>query len=62
MKEVLQHELAAVPPSLFNDDLSMRKTKKCDLSKKLESLCAEIYHLPNGEEKTAYIVDGMAIL
>ena len=31
LRTVLQYELAAVPPSLFNADGSMRKTVKSDL-------------------------------
>jgi hypothetical protein len=57
MKVVLQYELAAVPPALFNDDGSMRKTNKSELAKKLESVCDEVHKLPNApqqEGSTAY--------
>ena len=33
METVMSHELASVPPSLFYDDGSMRKTTKADLVK-----------------------------
>ncbi|KAG1673356.1 Ankyrin-1 [Nymphon striatum] len=39
MRSVLSFELAAVPPSLFHDDGSMRKTTKAELTKKLEESC-----------------------
>ena len=35
LEQVLSHELAPVPPSIFNDDGTMRKTTKTDLAKKL---------------------------
>ena len=41
METVMSHELAAVPPSLFYDDGSMRKTTKADLAKKLEAVVEE---------------------
>ena len=41
LEQVLSHELAPVPPSLFNDDGTMRKTTKADLTKILESNCDE---------------------
>jgi len=60
---VLTHELAPVPPSLFNDDGTMRKTSKADLAKKLESNCDEIQVLGDSDEHdTACIIDGMALL
>ena len=34
LEQVLSHELAPLPPSLFNDDGTMRKTTKADLAKK----------------------------
>jgi len=37
MRKVLSYELAAVPPSMFHDDGSMRKTNKSDHVKKLEA-------------------------
>lgn len=42
LKMVLTYELAAVSPSLFHDDGSMRKTAKSDLSAKLEEICQEV--------------------
>ena len=42
LEQVLSHELAPVPPSLFNDEGTMRKTTKADLANKLESNCDEI--------------------
>ena len=63
LEQVLSHELAPVPPSLFNDDGTMRKTTKADLAKKLESNCDEIQVLAvSHDNRTAYIVDGMALL
>lgn len=53
---VMSHELAAAPPSLFYDDGEMRKSTKADLAKKLEFVVEEI------TEKSAYIIDGMAML
>ena len=41
LEQVLSHELAPVPPSLFNDDGTMRKTTKADLTNILESNCDE---------------------
>ncbi len=65
LKTVLEHELAAVPPALFNDDGSIRKTNKAELAKKLESTCEEVHCLPtdaNQADNTAYLIDGMAML
>ena len=45
LEQMLSHELAPVPPSLFNDDGTMRKTTNADLAKKLESNCDEIHML-----------------
>ncbi|KAG1673349.1 Ankyrin-1 [Nymphon striatum] len=42
MRSVLSFELAAVPPSLFHDDGSMRKTTKAELTKKLEESCTNV--------------------
>ena len=50
LKTVLRYELAAVPPALFNDDGSMRKTSKAELSKKLEAVCDDIFSLPSSRE------------
>lgn len=61
LEHVLQHELAGVPPSLFNDDGTLRKTTKADLAKKLEASCDEIHNLQEGQQ-TAYIIDGMSML
>ena len=35
LRNVLQYELAAVPPALFHDDRTMRKTNKADLAQRL---------------------------
>lgn len=61
LEKVLEHELAGVPPSLFNDDGTMRKTSKAELAKKLEASCDQVHTLPAGRS-TAYIIDGMALL
>ena len=62
METVMSHELAAVPPSLFYDDGSMRKTTKADLAKKLEAVVEESQQLPNVDVPSAYIIDGMALI
>ncbi len=61
LESVLKHELAAVQPSLFHDDGTMRKCSKSDLAKKLEATCDEVPCLTTGPS-TAYVVDGMALL
>ena len=58
---VLQHELAAVPPSLFHDDGNMRKCVKSHLLQKLEGNAVKIHVLPKIDGSTAYIFDGMAL-
>ena len=63
LEQVLSHELAPAPPSLFNDDGTMRKTNKADLAKKLESNCDEFQVLAvSNDNHFAYIIDGMALL
>ena len=65
LRTVLQYELAAVPPSLFNADGSMRKTFKSDLAKCLESNCEEVHKLspPDSTSSTTlYVIDGMAMV
>ena len=65
LRTVLQYELAAVLPSLFNADGSMRKTVKSDLAKYLESNCEHVYQLPptdSTSNSTLYIIDGMAMV
>ena len=62
LENVMCHELAAVPPSLFYDDGGMRKTTKADLAKKLESVVEVVQELPHSTDKSAYIIDGMAML
>ena len=62
LEMVMCHELAAVPPSLFYDDGRMRKTTKADLSKKLESVVEVVQELPDSTDKSAYVIDGMAML
>jgi len=65
LKNVLRHELAAVPPALFHDDERTRKTNKADLAQKLESNCpnvlASLPELPDAIF-SAYIIDGMAFV
>lgn len=66
MRKVLSYELAAVPPSMFHDDGSVRKTNKADLAKKLEANMDEILVLPSQNSPTssqsaAYLIDGMAM-
>jgi hypothetical protein len=65
MRKVLSYELAAVPPSMFHDDGSMRKTNKSDLAKKLEANADEMLVLPQPDISTssqsAYLIDGMAM-
>ena len=63
LEQVLYHELAPVPPSLFNDGGTVRKTTKADLANNLESNCDEIRALTvSHDNHTAYIIDGMALL
>ena len=62
MEDMLAHELAAVPPALFHDDGSMRKTAKATLAKKLESTVEEGTHLPDAASPSAHIIDGMVML
>jgi hypothetical protein len=65
---VLSFELAAVPPSLFHDDGSMRKTTKAELTKKLEGNCAEVITELSKMSSclttcsSVYIIDGMAMV
>jgi len=66
MRKVLSDELVAVPPSMFHDDGSMRKTNKSDLVKKLEANADEILALPHQDRLTssqssAYLIDGTAM-
>ena len=56
LEKVLEHELAAIPPSLFNEDGTLRKTIKSDLVKKLESVCGEVHSRPTFAS-IAYIID-----
>ena len=39
LQKVLEHELAAVPPAIFNDDGTMRNLNKSEMTKKLVSVC-----------------------
>ena len=56
LEQMLSRELAPVPPSLFNDDGTMRKTTNADLAKKFESNCDEIQMLAVSHDNyTAYI-------
>ena len=65
LRNVLQYELAAVPPALFHDDGTMRNTNKADLAQRLESSCPEVLaELPQIPSSTssAYIINGMAMV
>ena len=63
LKNVLHHELAAVPPALFNDDERMRKTYKADLAQKLESNCQDVVaSLPQAPDATSSALYGMAFV
>ena len=63
LEQVLSHEPAPLPPSLFNDGGTMRKSPKADLAKKLESICDQIQALAVFHDNhTVYIIDGMALL
>jgi len=68
LKMVLTYELTVVPPSLFKDDSSMRKTAKADLQKKLEEnsqSLPELLVLPqtaSDQPTSAYIIDDMEML
>ena len=64
LRNILQYELAAVPPALFYDDGTMRKTNKADLAQRLESSCPEVLaELPQiSSTSSAYIIDGMAMV
>lgn len=55
-------ELTPVPPSLFYDDGSMRKTSKAELSKKIEANAEKIQALPTHKGKSAYVIDGMSLI
>ena len=57
---VLKDEAAAVPPALFDDGKFMRKTNKSDLTRKLQSVCSELYSLPADphQPNAACIIDG----
>ena len=60
---VIRYEIAAVPPALFYDDGTMRKTNKDYLAQKLEPSCPDVLtELPQTSASTssAYIIDGMA--
>jgi len=66
LRKVLSYELAAVPPSMFHDDGSMKKTNKSDLANKLEANADEILALPHQDRLTssqssAYLIDGTAM-
>ena len=66
MRKVLSYKLATVPPSMFHDDGSMRKTNIADLAKKLEANTDEILvrprqNSPTSSQSAAYLIDGMAM-
>ena len=66
MRKVLSYELAAVPPSMFHDDGSLRETNKADLAKKREANTDEILvsprrNSPTSSQSVAYLIDGMAM-
>ena len=67
MRKVLSYKLAAVTPSMFHDDGSMRKTNKADLAKNLEANTNEILvrprqNSPRSSQSAAYLIDGMAMI
>ena len=67
MMKLLKYELAAVPPSLFHEDGTFRKSKKADLAKKIEENCEEVQVPPKhrslpSSKPTIYLIDGMAML
>ena len=45
LKYVLKYEPTALPPALFNDNGTLRKTSKAELAKKVESVCNEVHIL-----------------
>ena len=65
LRNVLQYELATVPPALFHDDGTMRKTNKADLAQRLESSCLEVLvellQIPSSTS-SAYLIDGMGMV
>lgn len=58
----MEHELTAVPPALYHDDVGMRKSNKADLEQKIEATCEEVHILPHITGQSIYIIDGMAFL
>lgn len=62
---VFHRELAALPPTLFIDDGSMRKATKADLAKMIEAVCDKIHVLSDlsvEEKDTTHITDGLAMV
>ena len=61
MKNVMEYELAGVPPSMFKDNGEMRTTSKCKLKSELK---VEATISQRGKQKVpdAIILDGCAIL
>ena len=63
LKEVFEYELSAVPYSIAYLDVSLRKGTKSKLFHELEKETVVSENLPSSEEqKTTWIIDGMAIL
>ena len=63
LREVLSFELTPVPPALFHNDGTMRKSVKSDLAHKLEETVPQETEMKTKcSISTAYIIDGMAFL
>jgi len=65
LKNVLRHELVAIPPVLFNYDGRMTKTNKADLAQKLESNWEDVVaSFPQAPDATfsAYIIEGLSFI
>ena len=63
LKDVLSHELSALPLSLFHPTGEMRKTNKSQLLKELENMTTSTETLVNeNKEKSATIIDFMALV
>ena len=57
-----KHELAAVAPSLFHDDGSMRKTQKSNIAKYIIKMSPEITKTYAIDTPRALVYDGMYML
>ena len=61
LRNLVRHEMAPIPPALFNEDGTMRKTKKSDLAAVLQCYASTETDLESCSS-SAFIVDGMAKL